>query len=532
MHAMLIDDSYHVERVLANGACGLTELVTIDGAGPFVRKKIPLELARRRVWSILSECDSDRLPRVAVTYELPDCFVVVYDFIPGCSLQSVIEEKGILPVNEAVRYVMQVCDAAQALHEQDVVHRDITPGNIIVSSDGAHLVDLGIARIRVNGAVRDTASLGTWGFASPEQFGFAQSDARSDVYSLGRVLGCALVGLKPDEDGYDVALADANKVPSALKIIIDKACAFEPSARFQSASDMGSALAGFLGSTRVGDSQPAPSSLVSPADSGSKIESSQAKEGFVWSRKGIVVLLLGILAITVLAAGAVSFSHMDLPAQEEGESNGSNVKSTASTASEAEEGKASSFLEVGESGWTQMNNGQVNYVYALKNTNESHSVLMPSVRVVAQGSKGKVLSSQEGGCFAINPGETVYLGGSFESSKKPAAMNFEVVDDSSTELVEGKIANDYELERVAKRVNEFGDVIFSGTVSTPASRDYGFWTGGARVTVVMRDEKGKLVGCDEAFVDGLKKSGSAAFETLGDCPKGFSEYEVYAQDWM
>lgn len=83
MHAMSIDDMYRVERVLARGAGGVTELVTIDGAGPFVRKKIPNKLANQGVWSLIESCGCARLPKVEATYSLPDQFVVVYDFVPG-----------------------------------------------------------------------------------------------------------------------------------------------------------------------------------------------------------------------------------------------------------------------------------------------------------------------------------------------------------------------------------------------------------------------------------------------------------------
>lgn len=62
MHAMSLDDTYRVEQVLARGEDGITELVTIDGAGPFVRKKMRQELARRNVWSALTECSSPRPP--------------------------------------------------------------------------------------------------------------------------------------------------------------------------------------------------------------------------------------------------------------------------------------------------------------------------------------------------------------------------------------------------------------------------------------------------------------------------------------
>ena len=94
MHAMSIDDAYHVERTLARGPSGVTELVSIDGNGPFVRKKIPSPLAQRNVWAVLSACQSNRLPRVEATYELPDRFVIVYDYVPGSTLAQIVEENG------------------------------------------------------------------------------------------------------------------------------------------------------------------------------------------------------------------------------------------------------------------------------------------------------------------------------------------------------------------------------------------------------------------------------------------------------
>lgn len=170
MHAMSIDDAYHVERTLARGPSGVTELVSIDGNGPFVRKKIPSPLAQRNVWAALSACQSNRLPRVEATYELPDRFVIVYDYVPGSTLAQIAEENGRLAPNVAVQLIDQICEAVQELHQHGVIHRDITPANVIVAQDGAHLIDFGIARIRseASNRSRDTTALGTYGFASPE----------------------------------------------------------------------------------------------------------------------------------------------------------------------------------------------------------------------------------------------------------------------------------------------------------------------------------------------------------------------------
>lgn len=144
MHAMSIDDAYHVKRTLARGPSGVTELVSIDGNGPFVRKKIPSPLAQRNVWAALSACQSNRLPRVEATYELPDRFVIVYDYVPGSTLAQIAEENGRLAPNVAVQLIDQICEAVQELHQHGVIHRDITPANVIVAQDGAHLIDFGL----------------------------------------------------------------------------------------------------------------------------------------------------------------------------------------------------------------------------------------------------------------------------------------------------------------------------------------------------------------------------------------------------
>lgn len=242
MHAMSIDDMYHVERVLARGKGGVTELVTVEGAGPFVRKKIPNELARRSVWSVLADCDCARLPQVEATYKTPDEFVVVYDFVPGDTLEALVKQAGPLDAAQAVSLALDICEAAGALHAQGVVHRDITPKNVVASSDGAHLIDLGIARLYAEGATGDTNALGTWGFAAPEQYGFKQTDARSDVYSIGCMLGYLLTGVMPDEDAYHDALADESAVPAHLRAVVERATNMEPSARYQSAMDLAAAL--------------------------------------------------------------------------------------------------------------------------------------------------------------------------------------------------------------------------------------------------------------------------------------------------
>jgi predicted Ser/Thr protein kinase len=247
MAALEKDEAYRVERVLASGEAGSTEVVSRPGAehlgeGPLVRKRIKRDVANAEVFSRLSSVGGAHLPHVVETYDLPDQVAIVREYVYGASLAACVAEAGRMGETAAARVVADVCDAVAALHGQGIVHRDVSPKNVILSPRGAILIDLGIARAYVEGAQRDTTRLGTWGFASPEQYGFAQTDGRSDVYSVGCLLGYMLTGVTPDAEGYAAALADTAVVRPELRRIVEKACSFEPSERYQSAGALRDAV--------------------------------------------------------------------------------------------------------------------------------------------------------------------------------------------------------------------------------------------------------------------------------------------------
>lgn len=242
MRSMVRDDAYHVERVLAEGPSGKTELVTLDGEGPLVRKRIPAALANATAWATVMGIEEPLLPQVEEMYRMPDELVVVCAYVPGDSLRERMATQGRLDGRQAALVLYDLCHAAGVLHAHGIVHRDITPGNVILAADGAHLIDLGIARHGAKAGPRDTHVLGTWGFAAPEQFGFARTDARSDVYALGRMLGYMLTGIAPSDEAYEEALSDERLVTPALAAVIQRATAFEPSARYQTTAELATGL--------------------------------------------------------------------------------------------------------------------------------------------------------------------------------------------------------------------------------------------------------------------------------------------------
>lgn len=240
--AIELDDSYDVLKLLAHSPQSTTELVMQAGLGPFVRKRIAHEFANPKAWQALRQVHGSYLPTVQESYELPDCFVVVCTYIPGESVRDKVERTGALSRDEALYIIQNLCQAAQALHEAGIVHRDISPSNVILAKDGAYLIDLGISRTYQAEQSCDTTKLGTWGFAAPEQFGFAQTDARSDVFSLGRLLAYMLLGHMAHVDSLRKELSDKEELSPLLVEAILKACAFEPSARFDSAKAFVQAL--------------------------------------------------------------------------------------------------------------------------------------------------------------------------------------------------------------------------------------------------------------------------------------------------
>lgn len=253
LRAIEHDDTYRIVRVLADKASGRTELVKGSGPELLIRKYIPDELANKRAWHELQGIRSPLLPQVRDLYQLPNSFVAVTSYVEGATLAELIESLGTLSVRDASSYVMDLCDAALVLHEHGIVHRDITPNNVVVAQGHARLIDLGNARAYVEGAKHDTTRMGTFGFAAPEQFGFAQTDARSDVYALGSMLGYLLTGVQPSDEGFEQALADESRVPFVLRVVIDRARAFEPSARYRDVDELAVAMQAAIGRSAVVD---------------------------------------------------------------------------------------------------------------------------------------------------------------------------------------------------------------------------------------------------------------------------------------
>ena len=168
---------YHLMSTLKSSGKGDIQLVAADGK-LYVRRyrEIPQELFRR-----IRDVSCPYLERLVEQSEDENGAYFVSEYIEGISAsERAFSEK------EAVKLLLELCAAIKALHKDGVIHRDIKPSNIICGNDGhIRLIDFDSARLRVEFQSRDTEILGTGGYAAPEQYGFMQTDARSDIYAFG-----------------------------------------------------------------------------------------------------------------------------------------------------------------------------------------------------------------------------------------------------------------------------------------------------------------------------------------------------------
>lgn len=574
LHAMGIDDAYEVQRVLASGPGGKTEVVTIDGLGPYLRKKIPLPLVDRRVWAVLAECANPRLPHVVASYETPDEFAVVCDFVPGDTVNEVVDSEGRLPVSRAVGVTLEICGAIEDLHRHGIAHCDISPRNVLLAADGSHLIDLGIARLTGTKPSSESPNLGTYGFAAPEQYGFAPSDERTDVYSTARLLGFMLTGVEPG-DAYQAALADETIVPAPLRAVVERGSAFEPSARYQTMGEFAAALSV---ETRKIPSPEIPRNRDYPRDSAAAPQavrtenaegrplphaaaaapSSRRKRhaAIACAVAGAVVLLIaaGLLLraplLDTLRAGTATLRNMDIasPVEErpplspgtqspDEPANASNAepppaKPPSAGSSQSKTVFPEEDLVVVEHAWYPAGN-YFYYVFALRNESEDLTVDYPAVNIVGRDADGKVVSSDQAVLTLLNPGETMYftsLAGT--GSTVPRTVEFLPVapEEYQVHPPQSRSAA-FRVVDASASTTATGRTAFTGEVvcdEDDGGTDSAF---GIHVVVALRDAAGNLVGAAGTFADCPKPGSSVAFETMGEEVPDYVSVEAYAYAW-
>lgn len=157
--------------------------------------------------------------------------IVVEEYVQGRSLKQVLDEQGLLNEEQAYDIAVQLADILVRLHQLEpaIVHRDIKPSNIIIEKNGhVNLIDFNAARHVNADKNEDTRMLGTVYFAAPEQFGFGQSDERTDIYGLGATINYIMTGDKPGAGIAECRFSD----------ILKKCLMVDAKDRYQSAAEL------------------------------------------------------------------------------------------------------------------------------------------------------------------------------------------------------------------------------------------------------------------------------------------------------
>jgi len=220
---------------------------------------------------------------------------LVFEYIEGEPL------KGPLPLDRALDYAAQICDALDAAHSKGITHRDLKPANILVTKQGVKLLDFGLAKIDKPVAIaQETVTmaltsqgqiLGTLLYMSPEQLQGKEADSRSDIFSFGCVLYEMLTGKRAFDGSSAASVIGAilerpvpsvkDIAPPALDRVLKRCLEKDPERRWQSARDLRGAL------EMVGVAE---SGAGSPAQAASLPHSRIS-----WTVSGVLALALGVM---------------------------------------------------------------------------------------------------------------------------------------------------------------------------------------------------------------------------------------------
>lgn len=194
--------------------------------------------------NMMKKLDHPCLPRIVDIIDREDVIYVIMDYIEGEPLNKVLERNGAQPQETVIEWAEDLCGVLDYLHTQNppIIYRDMKPANIMLQPNGnIKLIDFGIAREYKEHNIADTISLGTKGYAAPEQFGGkGQTDRRTDIYCLGVTIYHLVTGKNPCEPPYEIYPIRYWKpeLSAGLEAIILKCTQINPEERYDSCAEL------------------------------------------------------------------------------------------------------------------------------------------------------------------------------------------------------------------------------------------------------------------------------------------------------
>ena len=284
----VLDGKFKIVQVLGEGGMGTVYKVELVGRPGYYRAVkellINLNTSAEERRSAIERFDKEidllfslkhpHIPSFLLSFQERGNYYFVMEFVPGQSLDKMLEKnKGPLNEEDVIKWMMQVCEALSYIHSFNppIILRDLKPGNVMVTPSGdVQLIDFGIARRFDPNKRTNTENLGTISYASPEHLGsltspgqrrspqnpgkLVQTDARSDIYSLGATMYHLLTNYEPDPIQTPATgsiraknprlriVRVGNTVVCPVEQVIIKAMQQNPDQRFQNAEAMRTAL--------------------------------------------------------------------------------------------------------------------------------------------------------------------------------------------------------------------------------------------------------------------------------------------------
>src|SRR5262249_35438561 len=231
-------------------------------------KILPSELAQNAQFKVRLEREAKTIsqlnhPNICTLYDVGDDYLVM-ELLEGETLADRLG-RGPLPLPDVLKYGAQIAEALDSAHRAGVVHRDLKPGNVMITRSGAKLLDFGLAKVTELGGFDGTTVqkpltqegtiLGTFQYMAPEQLEAAEADARTDIFALGAMLYEMATGQRAFAATSKAALIAASVkdqprpiseiqplAPPAFEHIVARCLAKDPEDRWQSARDVAQEL--------------------------------------------------------------------------------------------------------------------------------------------------------------------------------------------------------------------------------------------------------------------------------------------------
>lgn len=472
----------------------------------YILKKISVE--EKELYNKLFDICNKNIVQVIEYYANEDGLFIVEEYVKGTTIKNYIDKGLRFNEEDVINIIIQLCNGLSEVHKAGIIHRDITASNVILTeNETAKIIDFGISRIVKEQANKDTTMFGTQGFAAPEQYGFQQTDAQTDIFALGILMNFMLTGGKlPDEERYT----------GKLQKIIEKCTKIDPKQRYKSVNELSKNLH-------------------------SLIKSKEIK--MIQRQRLIIAALCSLLIISVVAIGISSKNNTEI--QTDSNTPIETIKEdekdtkTNNITHDKNETQASTDDYIIEDTiikkWNEFDNNNIQVIIPIKNTGDKNLVLRNDPSITLEDKNGNLIKVMDMiSCIprVIQPGETGYYSCGDLIDKEYMTKQLKAVVVPHIEYIDNCYR--FEISQTKFDTAEYSDEItLSGKINNTTDINYT----DVYVSYIAFDKNGNLLGIGDSILSNtVQKNSSIGFkiQPLFSCPFNIDEidkYYVYAYDW-